>query len=170
MEFTKYFKNEAERMVSNLSWAGWILNWVQSNIERSSSSLGPLKALFYTTSHWPIHTLVCWGYQWVASCRPLLSLNIHTHSEWEPHSEGVQYLAQGYFNMLTGGAGDQTGDLPISGQPALWPPHEPQPPCEWGVEIRTTPLRSHALCANNHTGQNLLYKKRRSLFLHCQLL
>lgn len=35
----------------------------------------------------------------------------------------VQYLAQGYFNMPTGGAGDQATDHVISGQPALPPSH-----------------------------------------------
>ncbi len=50
------------------------------------------------------------------------------------------YLAQGHFDMRTGGARDQTADLLISGQPAL--PPEPQLPflvsCG-GVEGRLPP-------------------------------
>ena len=39
---------------------------------------------------------------------------------------GVKYLAQGHIDTRTGGAGNRTTDLPISGRPAL--PPEPQPP------------------------------------------
>ena len=41
-------------------------------------------------------------------------------------SSGVQYLAQTHFDMQVGGAGIQTGELPITRRPAL--PTEPQPP------------------------------------------
>jgi len=42
---------------------------------------------------------------------------------------GDRYLAQGHFNMRTGGAGDQITDPPIRGWHAL--PHEPMSPLEW---------------------------------------
>ena len=41
--------------------------------------------------------------------------------------EAAMQGAQGHFDMQLGGAGIQTGDLPITRQPAL--PTEPQPPC-----------------------------------------
>ena len=40
---------------------------------------------------------------------------------------GVQYLAQGHFDMWTGGAGGRTADLLITGRHAL--PPELQPLC-----------------------------------------
>ena len=51
----------------------------------------------------------------------------HSHFQTHIHTVqgGVQYLAQGHFGMRTGGAGDQTTDLLVSGQTAL--PPKPQP-------------------------------------------
>ena len=58
------------------------------------------------------------------------NLIIHTHSQTDCHREqfGVQYLAQGHFDMWTGGAGNRTTDLLISGPLVLALPPEPQLP------------------------------------------
>ena len=94
----------------------------------------PLKALLHYESHSPIHTH---SYaEWVQGlpCKvptcPSEETN-HSHTFihwWHSHQEqfGVKYLAQGHIGMWTGGAGNRTVDLPISGWPAL--PPEPQPP------------------------------------------
>lgn len=60
--------------------------------------------------HSPIHTHMLMA---DASWRT----NIHTRSNWELF--GVQYIAQGYFDMQTGGSRKWIANFPISGQPAL---------------------------------------------------
>ena len=98
-----------------------------------------------------------------------------THSHPTAHQEqfGAQYLAQGHFDMHLGRAGIQTGDLPITRQPAL--PTEQQPPlfkcntcskyvgitlinsCMW-LQISESPNsfleRPEANTANNYVSSN----------------
>ncbi len=72
-----------------------------------------LKAHHITSQHSPIHTLTAGGLS--TKSQPAHQVNIHTHSHSTGAeiggSFGVQYLAQGRFDMQTGGVGNQTTDL-----------------------------------------------------------
>ena len=62
--------------------------------------------------------------------QPFTHTHTHTFIHWWQRyysSGGVQFLAQGHFDMQLGGAGIQTSNLQITRRPALLP--EPQPLC-----------------------------------------
>ena len=66
-----------------------------------------LKALYTTCQHSPIHTHI----------HTLMAVAAMQGAPAHQEQFEVLYLAQGHFDMQTGGAGNRTADLPISGQP-----------------------------------------------------
>ena len=91
-----------------------------------------LKALYATCQHSPIHTHI-------HSLMAVAAMQGAAHQE----QFVVQYLAQGHFNMQTGGAGNRTANLPISGRPALPLSHSHPVHCRWFISTLQTDLYEH---------------------------
>lgn len=92
---------------------------------------GPYIALFFLSS-WALKPLFTTNYTCLFTQHSyitilfLLTLSA-THTLWWMHQKqlGVQHLAQGHYNIWTGGARDRTTDIPIGGWPTPTP--KPQP-------------------------------------------
>jgi len=137
--------NMVKRTGVTSHWCVYHVNWFSRPPVLGNRKAGGLFNYFHTTTQRYINDIVkCW--KWVVF--PWQTFH-YSFIHWEysgeqstpastlPHSHtnggiklclpthwrqcGVQCLAQGHFDMWTGGAGIQTADLSIIGRPALPP-------------------------------------------------